>query len=763
MNRENHLPRSRRHGPHAPLRRPRLRRLAAALALGGCLLGAGAAQAAARDTLVLLVPDDAVSSSWPVKVWTDSAAEQGLRMTTMTDSQFLALGTGAAAQIAGLIVPDSAHIKASDAVVAAVRQYANLGGRLMLVYDAGALTPGGFYAPTKSRFSDVAGVDYTLYDTLLDRVVGFGPVVGTQAQLDALELPPGKYAAWSAPVTTAGTTSSSTLFVAASTSDPGATTAMRPYVQSRAQQRVDESSSAARKTTATVRKLLGLDSLPVSSATRLATKVSATPALSSMLGSALSRSTGLLSPLTSSVTLAGTGTTSTTSTGTGTVTTAAATSTTTTATTTAATDLQAISGYGYGALGYFSYVTQGSYSGTVLLSSPDHGVVAGRRSTGSGSVLFVNLPLGYFKAIGTDSAPLHGFLNLFAREQVQMPMMSTQPKGVGGLVYNWHVDDGDDLTSDVKALLDTTTVLQRGPFSIHFTAGPDTVATGDGLGMKLDTSTASQTQFNRLKNLAAGHELASHGGWNHDLYGLGANETNQSTYQPWLELNFAAVDRLKGKASTEYSAPMGNNPTWAVNWLEGRKVVGMYFVGDTGSAPVRSWRSGSRLTSSLWSFPIVPMGKYATFEEFDEFGVTDAQSGQWLLDLQTFAVNHRTTRLFYNHPPGARGHLAAINPLLTRADSLRTLGQFNWYTMTQMANFSERRLATGWSASSASGLSTFTATHPSSLADMTWLLPRARYGTPLITSGSGRVGSDTTNWVVTATAGTTLKFTAAER
>jgi hypothetical protein len=208
---------------------------------------------------------------------------------------------------------------------------------------------------------------------------------------------------------------------------------------------------------------------------------------------------------------------------------------------------------------------------------------------------------------------------------------------------------------------------------------------------------------------------------------------------------------------------MGNNPTWAVNWLEGRKVVGMYFVGDTGSAPVRSWRSGNRLTSALWSFPIVPMGKYATFEEFEEFGVTDAQSGQWLLDLQTFAVNHRTTRLFYNHPPGARGHLAAINPLLTRADSLRTLGQFSWYTMTQVANFSERRLATGWSASSASGLSTFTATHPSSLADMTWLLPRARYGTPLITSGSGRVGSDTTNWVVTATAGTTLKFTAAER
>lgn len=32
------------------------------------------AAAQSRDTLVLLVPDDAVASSWPVKVWTDSAA-----------------------------------------------------------------------------------------------------------------------------------------------------------------------------------------------------------------------------------------------------------------------------------------------------------------------------------------------------------------------------------------------------------------------------------------------------------------------------------------------------------------------------------------------------------------------------------------------------------------------------------------------------------------------------------------------------------------
>ena len=699
------------------------------------------ASAGTRDTLVMLVPDDAVASSWPVKVWTDSAAEEGVRLQTMTDSQFLALGSNAPKQIAGLIVPDSAHVKASDAVVAAVKQYANLGGKLMLVYDAGALTDGGFYAPTKSRFSDLVGVDYTMYDSLRDRVVGFGPVVGTKARLEKLSLPPGKYQPYAAASSVAGSSSTS-MYVPATPSDPGGTTQMRPHIVKRALTRLDASSANVRKhQTLAVRDLLGLNTLPAPTVS-VTSKVSTTTSSLSLLSSVqIPVATDFLRALLSGLGYVDqTGTTSSTD-----------------------TTPQAISGYGYGALGYFSYVTQGSFSGNVWLSSPDHGLVAGQRSVGSGSVLFVNLPLGYFKAIGTDSAPLHGFLDAFARDVVKLPTMSVQPRGKGGLIYNWHVDDGDDLNTDVKTLLDTTTVLKRGPFSIHFTAGVDTVTVGDGMGMKLDTNAASQTQFNRLKSLAVGHELGSHGGWNHDLFGLGASEDNAATYLPWLELNHAAVDRLKGKASTEYSAPMGNNPTWAVNWLENRGIVGMYTVGDGGAAGVRSWRAGNRLTKSLWSFPVTPMGKYATFEEFDEFGVTNAQSGQWLLDLQSFVVNQRTNRMFYNHPPGARGHLAAINPLLQRADALQLLGRFKWYTMTELAQFGNRRMDVQWSASSSLGFSNFSATHPSSLKDMTWLLPRDKYWLPVVTWGSGSVGSDSANWIITANGGTALKFTAAER
>jgi len=354
--------------------------------------------------------------------------------------------------------------------------------------------------------------------------------------------------------------------------------------------------------------------------------------------------------------------------------------------------------------------------------------------------------------------------------QVGLPKMSMQPRGKGGLIYNWHVDDGDDLLSDVKYLLDSTSVLKRGPFSIHFTAGHDVVTLGDNNGMFLDTNAKSQDLVRRLGNLGAWagklpvqHELGSHGGWNHDLYGLGANETNQATYQPWLELNFAAIERTTGKKIREYSAPVGNNPTWAVNWLENRGVNSMYFVGDTGAPGVRSWRAGNRLSKALWSYPIVPLGKYATFEEFDLFGIPDTTSGQWLIDLQDFVINHRTNRMFYNHPPGARGHLPALQPMLARADLLQLFGQFRWYTMGQMAAFSQQRLTTTWSATTASGLTTFTASHPTSLKDQTWVLPRSKFGTPFVQSGNASVSADNNEWIIAANGGTQLRFVAAPR
>ena len=50
--------------------------------------------------------------------------------------------------------------------------------------------------------------------------------------------------------------------------------------------------------------------------------------------------------------------------------------------------------------------------------------------------------------------------------------VSVQPRGCGGLVYNWYVDDGDDLTVNTKYLLDKIKVLQRGRSRSTSSPGP---------------------------------------------------------------------------------------------------------------------------------------------------------------------------------------------------------------------------------------------------------------------------------------------------
>ena len=739
-----------------PLRQ-RLQSLAAQL-LFAPLLAAGVAMAApVPDRLTLLVPDNADLNSWQVKVWTDSAVEEGIKIQVMTDSAFLRLSglsaTGAvvgsntaAATIGGLIVPDSAHIQASDAVVTAVTAYANLGGRLMLVYDAGAVGTNNNYPLTgKSRFSSLVGLDYLMYNSLRAKVAGFGQVVGTKARLESLALPPGKYLPYVAPVSLALATTT-TAFVPTSNQDPGGTLAMRATVQQRAAQAADDGSKNVRtRRSHSLRKLLGIGVDPVGPV-RFASRVtSATSSITKHVSDKSIRAGDwvqavLSDDLKKAKEVAGQSLAGADST------------------------LQAISGYAYGPLNYFSFVTSGTFPGTTYLSSPEHGLVAGTRTVGSGNLLFVNMPLGYFKAIGTDSAPLHGFLNLFAREHVRMPMLSLQPEGLGGLIYNWHIDDGDDLNVDTKALLaDKSKILDQGPFSIHFTAGPDVITFGDGNGMNLPGNAGSRALVRALDAKKVNHEMGSHGGWIHDYWGEQASEANETEFTTYLSQNFTAIENVIGRKLREYSSPAGNTPKWAVRWIENHGVVAYYTVGDGGASAVRPWRDGARITTNMWAVPVTPQGLYATFEEFDEHNISDAVSGQWLIDLQSFVVNQRTNRMFYNHPPGARGHLQALQPLLDRAAKLKKNGRFNWYTMAQIGDFSQRRIATTWSKStSTEGLASFTASHPSSLEAVTWLLPRSRYDEPEVVSGEATITSDARNWAVTASSGTALRFTAPE-
>ena len=60
------------------------------------------------------------------------------------------------------------------------------------------------------------------------------------------------------------------------------------------------------------------------------------------------------------------------------------------------------------------------------------------------------------------------------------------------------------------------------------------------------------------------------------------------------------------------------------------------------------------------------------------------------------------------------------------------------------------------------GVATYQATHPVSLQDISWMLPKASYGQPTVTAGRGTVRGDSVTWIVTAQSGTSIAFKAAE-
>src|SRR5438270_5402952 len=94
--------------------------------------------------------------------------------------------------------------------------------------------------------------------------------------------------------------------------------------------------------------------------------------------------------------------------------------------------------YVHGHIQYPSMVTRGSYNGEELLHS-GAGTVAGLRKQGTGTVLFVNLPLSTL-ATHSDALWLHGFLYYFADSVLNFPLLAGVPDGIGGIVLNWHMD-----------------------------------------------------------------------------------------------------------------------------------------------------------------------------------------------------------------------------------------------------------------------------------------------------------------------------------
>ncbi|MGY6236547.1 hypothetical protein ACW910_03285 [Burkholderia ambifaria] len=675
---------------------------------------------ALSNQLLLLLPDNFTLPDPRVSAWLDSASEEGLQISLISDTQFKQGGTSLQ-QYQGLILPDQVHTVADDTLVTAIQNYALNGGRVMLVYDFGVLNATGFYPPGQSRFSSMAGVNYVLYDTLGGSMIGLGPVTGMGSTLRALQVPPGKSMAWSG-----STTAATALAATASIASTGSTTDQQLFLQ-------PSPSNAG--------GLAGYNHQAHFTYQMNNGRMTGVPLNLGRVWKGGKVKSGSYSPTSTKLSSVN-----------------GATSLVTASPSVTTDVLEGISGYVYGFLSYPSYVTQGTYTGTTLLTSPNFGLVAGYQPYGNGGVMFVNLPLAYLDG-QTDGMPIHGFLRYFTTNIVPMPHLSLQPRAQAGMVLNWHFCAADQIQP--AQYLKNYGVWNSGPYSIVVTAGPDDVTIGDGLGINLTNNTPAKQLMSFL--LKRGHKIGSHGGWAHDYWGGNASETNASTFTQYLVLNHNAVQSVTGKPDVEWAAPEGNTPTWVVNWLEANGYSGYYFTGHTGNAQTRAYRNGSLLNPGVWAFPVMPFGKYATFEEFQQFAVPTTDVQNWYQSLMDFVVANRTSRLIYMHPLGASWYPTVVTTMLGYATSLAATGQFKWFTMDQLTQFDRRRLLVNWTATDTGTGWTFSATHPTSLQDMTWLLPKSTYQMPSVQSGSATVViTDPSNWLVIAGTGKSLSFTSAK-
>lgn len=396
-----------------------------------------------------------------------------------------------------------------------------------------------------------------------------------------------------------------------------------------------------------------------------------------------------------------------------------------------------LSTYGYAQLHYPYFRSSGPVQAHVWLRASSGDPIVSSHTHGQGSVLFSNLPLGYLKT-RTDGYWLHRLLGHFATRVLEQPVLSAAPLGIGGLVLNLHVDS--NAAERPMLELEHSGWFQQGPFSIHVTAGPDTYRVGDRLGLDMRHNPKMQALLRRLH--AQGHEIGNHGGWVHNVFGEQVNEGNALQFEPWLALNQQTLSNIVGQELSSYSAPMGNQPGWATEWLHRHQFKAYYSPGNNGMGPTRSYHNGlAPAADSPWAFPIASYLRVATLDELPEDISAERGMQGFISQLLDYTAAHGVVRLFYFHPATAPDFRSTLNQLQRQATQLQATGRWRWYTMSELADFMTRRQAVKWRFVPATegSQASLSAHSTQSLQGMTWVLAAGTARGLHLTDGSAEI------------------------
>lgn len=400
------------------------------------------------------------------------------------------------------------------------------------------------------------------------------------------------------------------------------------------------------------------------------------------------------------------------------------------------------------------HVALGAGSGLLRtwVKSAQGDVIVSAHDLGQGQVLFANLPLGYLKT-RTDSYLMHRVLSFFGSHMAQLPRLAATPDATGGMVLNLHVDSN----SAQKPLndLEKSGWFDNGPYSIHVTAGPHAHHEGDRLGLNIPHNPWMQAFLKRQHS--KGHEIGNHGGWTHNVFGYEANEHNRSRFEPYLERNHNSLRDAIGQTPVVYSAPMGNQPNWATQWLQAQGFKAFYTTADTGLGATRSYISGRPSPyTGLWNFPISNFKRIATLDELEQFGLKEEEIRDFIVDLFAHVSEQHLVRLFYFHPATTPQYFKTMQALKEQAVLLQQQQAFRWYRMADLSDFMNRRASIDWQVHDQHGQRQLLADSQDSLETMTWLIPARSAKDLRITHGQGHIKRQERHWLVIAGPGHSL-------
>ncbi|MBT8349579.1 MAG: polysaccharide deacetylase family protein [Sulfurovum sp.] len=302
-----------------------------------------------------------------------------------------------------------------------------------------------------------------------------------------------------------------------------------------------------------------------------------------------------------------------------------------------------------------------------------------------GSLLYVNTPLGALKG-KSDDLLLRSILKTFLFKIAHVPHLISSPNAKGTLVINWHIDSSIEHAS-IKWNIENNYFRKDINQTFHITSGPDVYIPQDGLGF--DVLGEGRGLVEQLMEYGS---IGSHGGWIHNWFAKNIKEKNLTTEEikSYIQNNNEALEAVTGYKPIEYSAPVGVFPP--LSSIKIMKELGFksyYYVGDSGSAPNRTFYNGKMLSDTIIAFPVMTFGINASLKEAHDSHLSEEKMKKYYREFADYLVANRSVRLFYSHPHDIRDYQYqdAVKDFLDYISTLVEEGKLQTRTMTNISHF----------------------------------------------------------------------------